>query len=217
MTRKRKKTDFDPCWLTPLMFAKNSNFSKMRLDKKTSSCEFFDSMKRIGEHGLLETLIMDFRDKALSFLESNNLPTSYENLSALSRTELDALPVEAKHIYEMLHSFYMVQEKIKEKDAEMAAWNMAKGILSAMRAEIRPIEPIVEEGKKFGKSQSQKAQNPRARNGMTPTQRRERDEKIVRAFKKSPLNPSSFSQKNAPKYGLQPRRIRDILNKALGS
>ena len=150
MTSKRRKTDFDPCWLTPLMFAKNSNFAKMRFDKKTASREFFNSMERIGKHGLLETLIMDFRDKAFSFLESNNLPNSYEKLSTLTRAELDALPVEAKHIYEMLHSFFIVQEKIKENDAELAAWNMAKGILSAMRAEIRPLEPDFFRGRDVG-------------------------------------------------------------------
>lgn len=217
MTSKRRKTDFDPCWLTPLMFARNSNFAKMRLNKKTAPREVFNSMKRIGEHGLLETVIIDFRDKAFSFLEANNLPTTYEKLKKLSRFEQDALPAEAKYIYEMLHHFFVVQEKIKIEDAEGAAYNMMIGVLAATRAEIRPIEPIVEYGKKYGKIQSIKAGRPRTRNGMTPTQRRDRNERIVRHFKKTRLTESNFSQKNEVKYGLKARQIRNILKKALGS
>lgn len=217
MTKKRKKTEFDPCWLTPLMFARDSNFAKMRLNKNTASREIFNSMKRLGEHGPLMTMMMDIRDKAHVILKSKKLPITFEELKTLSRTELDALPVEVKHVYEMLNRFYIVQEKVKENDAAEAAWHMGKAMLSAMRSEITPVEPIVEHWQKFGKVQSEKARKPRARNNITPAQRWERNEKIIRAFKKSPLNPSSFSQKNAPKYGLQPRQIRHILKKALGS
>jgi hypothetical protein len=89
------------------------------------------------------------------------------------------------------------------------------GVLGS-KADIRPIEPVIFQGARFSDTQSEKAQKPRTRNNMTPAQRRERDEKIVRSFKKSPLNCSSFSQKNATKYGLQPRQIRRIIKKALG-
>jgi len=89
--------------------------------------------------------------------------------------------------------------------------------LLAQRADIRPLEPSVFRGIRYSEDQANRRDKRQTWGGKTREQIRVRDEEIAKAFKKSKLNSSNFSQKYASKYGLKSRRIREILKKALGS
>lgn len=89
---------------------------------------------------------------------------------------------------------------------------------------LTTIKPYFLEEKlqKFQSTQSEKAKKPRARNGITPGIREERNKKIIQHFNQALItNPSlthsSFAEKHAEKYGLKPRRIRDILKMVVGN
>lgn len=71
--------------------------------------------------------------------------------------------------------------------------------------------------KKHSENQQKRRSKRQTWNGLTREEREKRNQKIIEHFKKTPLKPSSFAQKYASKYGLKPRRVRDILSKGVGS
>ncbi len=128
-----------------------------------------------------------------------------------------ALPRRIRDIMDMLTYLNMVRNYIQKNEISWALCFMAYGVQSAMKARIRPLEPLFGMGQEFSSSQKKRRKNRQIWNGKTPGQRSERNIKIVEDFKKSPLNKSSFAEKHHKKYQLKPRSIRDILSKALGS
>ena len=86
---------------------------------------------------------------------------------------------------------------------------------AAYRAGLIP--ELVQAGVSLKRSQSEKGSKRRTRNGITPAERSERDQKIFQHFKKTRLKPSGFAEKHAAKFGLKPRSVRLILKKAVGS
>jgi len=67
------------------------------------------------------------------------------------------------------------------------------------------------------RNQSEKGSKPKTVNGITPSERKIRNDKIIEHFKKSRLTVNHFADKYAVKYGLKPRSIRLILQNALGN
>ncbi len=75
---------------------------------------------------------------------------------------------------------------------------------------------------KYRDQQREKAKKPRSYKGKTPTEIQTRNDQIREHFKKAliknpRLTPYSFSEKHAARYGLKPRRVRDILKLAVGN
>jgi hypothetical protein len=67
-------------------------------------------------------------------------------------------------------------------------------------------------GADYGETQSIKGKKPRTRNGLTPTERKQRDKKIKKHFAKSRLTKvNSFAKKYSQKYNLSIRQITNIL------
>lgn len=79
------------------------------------------------------------------------------------------------------------------------------------------IPQFIARAEGYSKKQSDKASRPRSRGGKTPADIKKRNEEIIEHFKKSRLTASSFAVKYASKYDLKPRRVRDILNVAVGN
>jgi hypothetical protein len=91
-----------------------------------------------------------------------------------------------------------------------------KWAINDYQTSIKPFY-LDEKLSKFQLMQSKKAKKPRTRNGMTPEERTERNNKIIEHFKRTHLSQSSFATKHEAKYALKPRSIRLILSKTLGS
>lgn len=88
-------------------------------------------------------------------------------------------------------------------------------VVNLLRSGIIP--KLAKLGELYSDKQSNTASRPRGRGGKTPADIKKRNEEIIEHFKKSRLTPSSFAVKYASKYDLKPRRVRDILNMAVGN
>lgn len=81
------------------------------------------------------------------------------------------------------------------------------------------IPEMAHTGEKFKHVQSDKASKQRARNGLTPEKRAERNRKIIEHFKKASKNGhiklNGFAKKHADKYGLKPTQFKEIIKKSL--
>lgn len=78
------------------------------------------------------------------------------------------------------------------------------------------IGPFVRAAHNFKKTQAIKAKKPRNRNGMSPADRKKRNEEIKKHFKKASgqgkITPNGFAQKYTKKYAISPSQIREIIN-----
>lgn len=165
--------------------------------------------------GKVATIFEWWEGEAMDILESRGYPIKWQELSKVLRN--GEHPRQIHDLESMLWHFACVRRAIAENKIEPALWNMALAIQAGMEAKIRPIEPVVDMGEHYGKTQSEKARRPRTRGGMTPAQREARNEAIRRDFQKTRLNVTNFSQKYQSKYGLKARQIRHILKGTLGS
>lgn len=67
------------------------------------------------------------------------------------------------------------------------------------------------QGESHSNAQSEKGQKPRNVNGMTPEERKTRNEKIKAAFKTTKLSLNSFAKNEAKKHNISPSQIKKII------
>jgi hypothetical protein len=80
---------------------------------------------------------------------------------------------------------------------------------------LSSIEPYVlkEKLNKYHLTQSEKGSKPRTRYGLTPEERKLRNEKINKAWKLSKLTLNNFAKRESEKYNISPTAIKNIINK----
>ena len=83
------------------------------------------------------------------------------------------------------------------------------------------IPEMVKIGETHSNTQSIKGSKERTRDGMTPEERKIRNQKMIKQFQQKTLNShlsmAGFAQKYAAIYGLKSRQAREILKNAVGS
>lgn len=124
-------------------------FSIDRIKGSVSSTDIEHATKTIIENLGLNSMIHGYEVHAKEILESQGYPTTLQGLFSLfdenkSPPQEKELPPQIADIKTMLHRFALVREKVQENDAEWAAWNMGLAIHAAIRAQLRPIEPLIE-------------------------------------------------------------------------
>ena len=96
---------------------------------------------------------------ARKILTASGYPLEWK---ALSRTLMNGdHPRQIHDIESMLWHFDSVRKFLAKNEIESAVWHMALAIQAGMKAKIRPIEPVVDMGERYGET---KARGPR-RNG----------------------------------------------------
>jgi len=108
-----------------------------------------------------------------------------------------------------------LRDKSQDPDYWRVIMQTIKLVILALRAGYIP--DMAQTTVKEKRRQSLKGSRPRTRNGITPTERLERNKEILSHYEQTHLSISGFANKHAAKYTLQPRQIRNILKKALGS
>jgi len=109
----------------------------------------------------------------------------------------------------------LVTEGLVNKNAERVFLRSLELVVNLARAGSVPEK--ARQGVSNSLTQSKKAKLPRSRDGMTPAERNKRDHEMISHFKRTHLTASSFAERYASKYNLKPRRVREILKKALGN
>lgn len=81
------------------------------------------------------------------------------------------------------------------------------------------IPEMAHTGEKYKHVQSAKGSKQRARNGLTPEKRAERNQKILEHYKKASKNGhiklNGFATQHADKYGLRPTQFKEIIKSSL--
>ena len=114
-----------------------------------------------------------------------------------------------------LVSLKLIRPLLKDiKDVKIYMYTMEL-VVNLLRSGIIP--KLAKLGELYSDKQSNTASRLRGRGGKTPADIKERNKQIIEHFKKSRLTASSFAVKYASKYDLKPRRVRDILNMAVGN
>jgi hypothetical protein len=155
----------------------------------------------------LDALINGYEAEARKILEAAGYPSTLNELKSMQR---ENLPDQIRDIRDMFAWFQNVRMWIKDNLAEWAAYHMAFAINAAVRAQMRPIEPIVDKGMNYSYVQSKKAKKKRTVKDFTPEQREKRNKDIKSAFKNWKKTAHSFDIKYARKYNLSPSAIRKI-------
>lgn len=164
----------------------------------------------------LRHLMAGYEEVAETLIKAGGHAITLDDLWRIRRR--DELPQQLQDIRDMLGFFSNVRKFVRGNVmAEWAALHMAFAMNAASRAQIRPVEPFVE----IGISRSNKQKETRARrrtwNGLTSAEREARDRNIFNHFKRTHLSRSGFAKTHAKKYGLKPRRIQEILTRAVGT
>lgn len=183
---------------------------KKVIDEQVGILDFVPASKGLDVISMIE----GYEQEGREILKANGYPLTLremvysrfdENKNPLGEK---VLPRRVKDVMNMMGYFQAVRFYINKNVVFDALCFMAYGVQAAMKARIRPVEPLIEIGANHSQTQSKKGSTPRH---IT------RNKEIIEKFKKSPLKISSFSQKYSEKYGLKPRQIRNILKKAFGN
>lgn len=169
----------------------------------------------MSKFGKAEPMIEEYRKKGYEILERYGYPTDWLILYG-EDLEGEGHPSAVRDVASMLMDFWFVEENIITGNASAAAFFMGRAINAAMRAQIRPVEPIAFQGAAFKTAQRKKAKKERTRDGMTPAQRRARDAEIWTAFQKwvgQGKTTNSFAIREGKKRNLKPVTIHKILKK----
>ena len=125
----------------------------------------------------------------------------------------------AENLIEKNPSTIALLAELRDKSQDPDYWRVImqtiKLVILALRAGYIP--DMAQTTVKEKRRQSLKGSRPRTRNGITPTERLERNKEILSHYEQTHLSISGFANKHAAKYTLKPRQIRTILKKALGS
>ena len=122
------------------------------------------------------------------------------------------LPRRIKDVMDMFAYFEAVRSFIQENNISFALCFMAYGVQAAMKARIRPAEDLFKIGASRRRKQKETRDKRKTWNDLTREQISARNQIILEHFNKTRLNPSSFADKHAVKYGIKPRTVRLILS-----
>ena len=183
-------------------------------DKTESSGEDLEPALKdhLSKIGRAEPLLEYWTHEAEKILQEQGYPTDLQALwDALQQGEHAP---EIHDIQKLLSRLDQVRRAISENRIESAVWNAMLAIQHGMKAKIRPLEPDVERGAKYSKTQSDRRGNRQTWKGLSLAQREERNAKIWAAYKKTKLTLNGFAVDQGKKHKLSPTSIKKILEKS---
>jgi len=184
-------------------------------DKIESSGEDLESTLKdhLSKIGRVEPLLEYWAHEGETILQEQGYPLGLQGLSdALQQGE------HARQIHDiraMLFRLDQTRRAIAGNRIELAVWNMALAVQFGLKAQLRPLEPTVEMGKRTSNVSRSKRAKRQIWQGLTPEQRQARNEAIWAAYKKTKLSLNGFAIDQGKKHRLSPTSIKNIIKKYL--
>jgi hypothetical protein len=167
-----------------------------------------------------ENVIQAYEREARAILERDGYPTTAEGLWAQKDKYLPDVGngkglSQVYSLFWMMVFFDKVRLHIEMNEADRAVCEMAGALHWAMISQLTPVARFFDIGKDHSSTQSKKASKPRTKNGLSPEDRMDRDQKIIEHYRKitekRAMTMNSFAHKYKEKYGLSPTAIWEIL------
>lgn len=167
---------------------------------------------------ILKSLVTFYPEKNKELLETIDASEAWWLQHSLEEGSIIPIPLydgttALLKVYLLLES-YQTDYRPEDADAVLSDFSDMEQVVK--RYITAAIEPTIRIARTFKETQKRKAKQPRTRNGMSPEDRKKRNEEIKKHFKKASgqgkMTPNGFAQKYTKKYAISPSQIREIIN-----